>query len=941
MHTTPTHAPCLLFSRDPRVSPPDGPAALASEDKPSQAAAQTKACFVSTADETRICEDSEKMSVGNLRASAKLHGMTDAAPRCCGDSGDFSPDGGDSEQFSSPRPPFSPLSRLPVSAPVGTSHDPATAAESSPGGGAAEEETRAEKEKRSEGVAGFDPTGGRHLAGESEGPSVGSGEGESGAASESEVKSGEAGLRAFPASSSRERHWPQKEKREDALADGASSGCGSREMPNTASQSQGLSGFFAALLGGKEADGAAGPPPRPCGAPGSPCFSPPGEGEVETAIHDTAVARAGTNASSSAFPPPRGCMGQDGEARDEEVEGESAAKNGGRDRGEQSAAESRSTRASEDSLEARDTRELEEAETAQLLREHGGKMGAVVLGDSDEELCLFRLWGPHVAQCWVQLNLPKKGDSPRRFEMQNEGKAFWGTVLRGVPLGTPYEFVIHSNWNDCFAQEGHELHRRDPYARQTDFFSNTCYVTDASRFPWTHLQTYNAPTWNKLIIYELHPGTFSPAVAGRTVFETLMDKLDYIQSLNFNAIEFMPVQEFGGEWGYNPRLLLSIHGKYGTPDQLRRLVDKCHEKGVAVIFDLVLNHGSSKLNSLWNWDGYGKDSSGGIYFEGGGDSGWGRKFSFHKREVRDMIIAAAFCFVEEFGADGLRLDSVHNMPWDLLQELTHAVRSKHPSKILIAEVTPENPQICNGAGFDSCWIHSTYYDAVKVTRGQDGNHHVDMLRAMIDIHRHDQAGNKQGGHTDGRAGRYFVNLFGGRNNWHSRAQCRMWYSLQAVSRGLPMMFMGTETHQDGWWDCAESHRMNWGLVDGQDSHAQEMMKLVAAANKLRLSFPSLTDDDSLVRFPHLDYQNRVLGFVRGSLLIVLNCSESQWENRDYEVLTECANRSFKEIFNSQSAEFGGWEGSWSSRDRNLVSSAQARLAVNLPKWSVTVYELQA
>ncbi|KFH12429.1 catalytic domain alpha amylase [Toxoplasma gondii VAND] len=90
---------------------------------------------------------------------------------------------------------------------------------------------------------------------------------------------------------------------------------------------------------------------------------------------------------------------------------------------------------------------------------------------------------------------------------------------------------------------------------------------------------------------------------------------------------------------------------------------------------------------------------------------------------------------EESLADGLRLDSVHSMPWDLLQELTHAVRSKHPSKILIAEVTPENPQICNSAGFDSCWIHSAYYDAIKVTRGQDGNHHLDMLRAMIDVHR--------------------------------------------------------------------------------------------------------------------------------------------------------------------------------------------------------------
>nr|AAU01394.1 putative 1,4-alpha-glucan branching enzyme 2 [Toxoplasma gondii] len=753
-----------------------------------------------------------------------------------------------------------------------------------------------------------------------------------------------------------ERVAPGKEEREEEHGDPSAEVPSSAEhkMPSTVFQSKGgLPGFFAALLGGKEADGAAGPPPRPPEAPVSP-FRPQGDGETES--HESAVS-AGPSASSSSSSlssssfssssctalKTRGSSEEEGWETRVEARGV-RTRNEAQEGGPQSVSHGLE-RSEENALEARETQELEETESRQLLRDHGGKMGACVLRDSDEDLCLFRLWGPHVDRCWVQLNPTKAGESPRRFELKNEGNALWGTVLRGVP----------SRHFRCPLSIPSLGYSGDPYARHTDFFSNTCYVTDASRFPWKHLQSFDPPTWNKLIIYELHPGTFSPASADRTVFETLVDKLDHIRSLNFNAVEFLPVQEFGGEWGYNPRLLLATHGKYGTPDQLRKLVDECHRKGLAVIFDLVLNHGSAKLNSLWNWDGYGKDASGGIYFEGGGESGWGRKFSFHKREVRDMILAAALCFIEEYGADGLRLDSVHSMPWDLLQELTHAVRSKHPSKILIAEVTPENPQICNSAGFDSCWIHSAYYDAIKVTRGQDGNHHLDMLRAMIDVHRgfrmshqgvnsllgsHDQAGNKQGGHTDGRAGRYFVDLFGGRNNWHSRAQCRMWYSLQAVCRGLPMMFMGTETHQDKWWNVDEQHKMNWNFVENHDPLAEQMMNLVAAANKLRLSFPSLTDDHAPVRFCHLDYQNRVLGFVRGSLLVVLNCSESQWEGRDYEVQTDCVNRKFKQVFNSQAAEFGGWEASWSSADRNLSSSVHARLPVNLPKWSVTVYERQ-
>jgi len=103
---------------------------------------------------------------------------------------------------------------------------------------------------------------------------------------------------------------------------------------------------------------------------------------------------------------------------------------------------------------------------------------------------------------------------------------------------------------------------------------------------------------------------------------------------------------------------------------------------------------------------------GGIYFEGGEDTPWGKKFAFHKREVREMIKASARMFIEEYNGDGLRFDSVHNMPWDLLQEITGDMRHRYPNKIKIAEVTPEHPSILHSAGkaqlnlahtHTSCW----------------------------------------------------------------------------------------------------------------------------------------------------------------------------------------------------------------------------------------------
>ncbi|OEH77180.1 alpha catalytic domain-containing protein [Cyclospora cayetanensis] len=425
-----------------------------------------------------------------------------------------------------------------------------------------------------------------------------------------------------------------------------------------------------------------------------------------------------------------------------------------------------------------------------------------------------------------------------QLPMESEGEGdLWSVCLAGVQEGMRYHFVLSSKRNDCYYQEGELLHRRDPYARFCDFNSNDCFVVAppllkaAAEKAAGPADMPDIQPWNRWIIYELHPGTFVSPKGGQTVFEAVGEKIDYIASLGFTAVELMPVQEFGGLWGYNPRLLFAIHSPYGTPQALKALVHHCHKKKMAVIFDLVLNHGSAKLNSLWNWDGYGQHNNGGIYFEGGGESGWGRKFAFHKREIRQMIKEAAAAFIEEYDADALRLDSVHNLPWNLLQELTGYLKSRFPSKMLIAEITPENP---------------------RIMRNEEVPHHLSMIKNIVNIH-HGEAAKKRKlsvcvfrayaavspflhvnlkrpsapasqGHTDGKQGKFFVSLIGNRHNWHSRAQCRMWYSLQAVSRGLPMLFMGSETHQDGYWNVEPGRCMDWSLME--DAYAQQMMKLV-------------------------------------------------------------------------------------------------------------------
>lgn len=113
----------------------------------------------------------------------------------------------------------------------------------------------------------------------------------------------------------------------------------------------------------------------------------------------------------------------------------------------------------------------------------------------------------------------------------------------------------------------------------------------------------------------------------------------------------MPVTEFGGLWGYNPRLLTSIHQAFGTPAELQSLVDTCHKAGLAVIFDVVLNHGAARLNSLWAYDGWNPDNGGGIYHNGAGKTPWGKKFAFGRWEVDDYMLEGAEIFLREYNGE--------------------------------------------------------------------------------------------------------------------------------------------------------------------------------------------------------------------------------------------------------------------------------------------------
>ncbi|CAE7625681.1 RPS9B [Symbiodinium sp. CCMP2456] len=441
--------------------------------------------------------------------------------------------------------------------------------------------------------------------------------------------------------------------------------------------------------------------------------------------------------------------------------------------------------------------------------------------------------------------------------------------------------------------------------------------------PLTPPPAFTAPKFNELIIYELHIGSFVSEADERRAFAATSEKLEHIASLGFNCIQFMPTAGSG---------LFASACEAAVREAGR------HSLGMAVLFDVVLNHGSSKMNVLWNWDGFGPDNCGGIYFEGEKDTPWGKRFAFHKAEVQDYLKQSCRTCIEEYGVDGLRFDSVHNMPWWLLQQLTFEIKAHYPDKILIAEITPENPKVLHDAGFHSCWLHATHFDSVKIMKGSDGgadpNKRLGMLKNMVAPHgfgniggvhsllgSHDQIGDRHNGNQDGHGThRYYVSRLGGKGNWHARAQCRAWFGFQNCCKGLPMTFMGTENLQEDWWHVDKHHRLNWGLLEGGDPHTAEMRAFVTASNKLRVSCEPLTRDE--VKFVHEDGGSTILAFMRWTqetaALCIAHLAESQWESA----------AQLRKKFLVVSTGWGG------GRTWKLVLNSQAKEPEPLRDWSI-------
>ena len=320
---------------------------------------------------------------------------------------------------------------------------------------------------------------------------------------------------------------------------------------------------------------------------------------------------------------------------------------------------------------------------------HAPRLGATVT----ERGVTFRLWSTdattHEVRLYDATGTHVIGSAP----LASEGAHVFAATVAGVGHGARYRFVL----------DGHEV--GDPYARWLPDGVLRPAMVYAARHRFIHAPV--ARPLREHVIYELHVGTFTPA----GTYAAAAAHLRALAQLGVTAIELMPVAAFAGHhgWGYDGVAPFAPHAAYGTPDELRALVDAAHGVGLAVLLDVVYNHFGPAGNDLAAYSRtYVRDAQ----------TGWGEAPDFRQPAMRALAVASARDWLEAYQLDGLRIDAVHALIDDgerhILREITDAAHALGRPVLVIAEDERNEPALVERLGVDGIWADD-FHHAVHVT----------------------------------------------------------------------------------------------------------------------------------------------------------------------------------------------------------------------------------
>lgn len=332
----------------------------------------------------------------------------------------------------------------------------------------------------------------------------------------------------------------------------------------------------------------------------------------------------------------------------------------------------------------------------------------------------FRVWAPRAKRVSVVVN-------GERHAMECEPRGWWAAAVEGAGAGSHYGFLLDEE----------ETPVPDPRsARQPEGVHGLSELVDHESFQWTDAG-WRPPTLASSVIYELHVGTFTP----QGTLDAAIGRLEYLRELGITHVELMPLAAAEGErgWGYDGVALYAPLEAYGGPDGVKRFVDAAHQRGLAVLIDVVYNHFGPSGNYTGKFGAYLTELhmtpwGGAVNFEDAGSA-----------EVREFFIGNARMWLRDYHFDGLRVDAVHafidRSATHFLRQMEAEVRalSNHTGKhyVVIAESDLNNPRLVSareagGYGLDAQWSDDFHHALWSVLTGEVTGYYQDFGR-MSDL----------------------------------------------------------------------------------------------------------------------------------------------------------------------------------------------------------------
>ena len=605
------------------------------------------------------------------------------------------------------------------------------------------------------------------------------------------------------------------------------------------------------------------------------------------------------------------------------------------------------------------------------------KFGSHIITVDGQEGTYFAVWAPSAKMVSVVGDFNFWLEGEHQLNVRWDGSGIWEGFIPGVGKGATYKYKIQSANNDIRTEKA------DPFARRCEHPPRTASEVWEDDYEWQDKKWMKNRKKNNALdapfsVYEVHLGSWKKQIEENRFlsYRELADELvDYVDDMNFTHVEFMPIMEYPYDpsWGYQLTGYFAPTSRFGYPDEFKYLVDKFHEKGIGVLLDWVPSHFPSDDHGLGFFDGSH------LYEHPDRRKGYHQDwksliFNYGRNEIKSFLISNAIFWLDQYHADGLRVDAVASMlfldysreegQWEpnefggrenleaisFIKEMNAAVYESFPDVQTIAEESTSFPQVSRpiytgGLGFGMKWMMGWMHDALEYFSKEPiyRKHHQNDLTFSLNYAftenfmlplSHDEVVYGKKAIVDKMPG----------DEWQKFGNLRLLYSFMYTHPGAKLLFQGGEFGQTSEWNFQGS--LDWHLLD-YDVH-KGAQTLVKDLNKLYKKEPALHkkqfSHEGFEWIDHGDHQNSVLSFIRkgddekDNVVVILNLTPVPREN--YRVGLPKAG-TLKEVFNSDAKKYNGtnnYTNTKLSSDKKEWNGRENSIELNLPPLGMIAYK---